>query len=260
MSRARSSYTSDWQTAASTQGSGCLSGFVIPPLAVLLVGILLAFFVKSLNIPVQAEGLPPATLGVGTTAAARAPVQSNVASVEMAVVSEPVASPSSTGISPIFTPEIQYWSGSIQQWAATANLDPNLVATVMQIESCGDPHATSRSGAMGLLQVMPYHFVAGENPYAPDTNALRGLSYLKRALDAAGGNARLALAGYNGGIGVITRGEWTWAAETARYVKYGFPIYEDALGGGTSSAALNEWYGRYGASLCRQAAQRLGLP
>jgi len=55
MPRARSSYTSDWQTAASTQGSGCLSGFLIPPLAVLIVGVLLAFFVKGLNIPVQAD-------------------------------------------------------------------------------------------------------------------------------------------------------------------------------------------------------------
>jgi soluble lytic murein transglycosylase-like protein len=240
MSRARSSYTSDWQTAASTQGSGCLSGFVIPPLAVLLVGLLLAFFVKGLNTPVQAESLQLATQGSVSPATS-------------------AAHPSSS-LSPIFTPEIHYWADSIIRWSAAAGVDPNLAATVMQIESCGDSHATSRSGAMGLFQVMPYHFVAGENPYAPDTNALRGLSYLKRALDAAGGNPRLALAGYNGGIGVITRGEWTWAAETARYVKYGFPIYEDALRGGTSSAALNEWYGRYGASLCRQAAQRLGLP
>ncbi len=83
---------------------------------------------------------------------------------------------------------------------------------------------------------------------------------MKRSLDKAGGNARLALAGYNGGIGVISRGEWTWAAETARYVKYGSPIYEDARSGVTTSASLNEWYGRYGAGLCRQAAQRIGLP
>ena len=240
MPRARSSYTSDWQTAASTQGSGCLSGFVIPPLAVLFVGLLLAFFVKGLNTPVQVESLPFATQGSVSSEISAARLPSN--------------------LSPIFTPEIHYWADSIIRWAAAAGLDPNLAATVMQIESCGDPHATSRAGAMGLFQVMPYHFAVGENPYAPDTNALRGLGYLKRALDAAGGNARPALAGYNGGIGVISRGEWTWAAETARYVKYGFPIYEDALRGGTSSASLNEWYGRYGAGLCRQAAQRLGLP
>ena len=230
-------YTSDRQTAASAQGSGCLSGFLIPPLAVLLVGLLLAFFVKGLSIPVQAE-----SLSVTTT------MQTTISAVP------------ATSLSPIFTPEIHYWADSITRWAAVSNLDPNLAAVVMQIESCGDPRATSRAGAIGLFQVMPFHFQAGEDPYQPDTNALRGLGYLKRSLDTAGGNARLALAGYNGGIGVISRGEWSWAAETARYVKYGYPIYEDARNGVTTSASLNEWYGRYGAGLCRQAAQRLGLP
>jgi len=237
MPRARTSYTSDRQTAASAQGSGCLSGFLIPPLAVLLVGLLLAFFVKGLSIPVQAE-----SLSVTTT------LQTTISAIP------------STSLSPIFTPEIHYWAESIARWAAASNLDPNLAAVVMQIESCGDPRATSRAGAIGLFQVMPFHFQAGEDPYQPDINALRGLGYLKRSLDTAGGNARLALAGYNGGIGVISRGEWNWAAETARYVKYGYPIYEDARSGVTTSASLNEWYGRYGAGLCRQAAQRLGLP
>ncbi|MGD8405957.1 MAG: transglycosylase SLT domain-containing protein [Anaerolineales bacterium] len=243
MPRARTSYTSDWQTAASTQGSGCLSGFLLPPIAVLLVGVLLVFFVKGLSIPVQAESLPLPTQANGLSVTTSAAIPST-----------------STSLSPIFTPEIHYWADSITKWAAAAGLDPNLAATVMQIESCGDPRATSRAGAMGLFQVMPFHFNAGENPYQPDTNALRGLDYLKRSLEKAGGNARLALAGYNGGIGVISRGEWSWAAETVRYVKYGFPIYEDARSGVTSSASLNEWYGSYGAGLCRQAAQRIGLP
>jgi soluble lytic murein transglycosylase-like protein len=130
----------------------------------------------------------------------------------------------------------------------------------MQIESCGDPRATSRSGAMGLFQVMPFHFQLGDNPYDPETNALRGLNYLARSLGAAGGNPRLALAGYNGGTGVIARAESAWPAETQRYVYYGAPIYEDARSGATDSAALTDWYQKYGVSLCRQAAQRLGIP
>jgi soluble lytic murein transglycosylase-like protein len=112
---------------------------------------------------------------------------------------------------------------------------------------------------MGLFQVMPYHFQATENPYSPNTNALRGLGYLSRSLNTARGNVRLALAGYNGGIGVIPRGEWTWAAETMRYVYYGAPIYEDARAGLTTSPALEEWYQKYGAGLCRQASGRLGI-
>jgi soluble lytic murein transglycosylase-like protein len=168
--------------------------------------------------------------------------------------------PSPSNLSPLFTPEIQYWSGSITQWAAASNLDPNLVAVIMQIESCGNLRAQSRAGAMGLFQVMPFHFYAIDNPYNPDTNAARGLAYLQKSLETAGGNARLALAGYNGGIGVIGRAEWTWPAETKRYVQYGSPIYEDAINGAASSSMLDEWYNQYGASLCKQARENLGLP
>jgi soluble lytic murein transglycosylase-like protein len=145
------------------------------------------------------------------------------------------------------------------RWANAASLDPNLLAVVMQIESCGDPRALSRAGAAGLFQVMPFHFRLGENPFNPDTNALRGTGYLSRSLEAGGGIARLALAGYNGGIGVISRGEWTWSAETNRYVRFGAPIYEDARNGVTSSPTLDEWYRKYGAGLCRQASNRLGI-
>ena len=113
---------------------------------------------------------------------------------------------------------------------------------------------------MGLFQVMPFHFYAVDDPYNPDTNAARGLAYLAKSLETGGGNALLAMAGYNGGIGLIGRAEWNWPAQTKRYVQYGVPIYEDARSGQTSSTALDEWYKNYGVSLCQQAHQRLGLP
>lgn len=166
----------------------------------------------------------------------------------------------STGLSPIFRREVLHWADSILRWADASSLDPNLVAAIMQIESCGDPRALSGSGAMGLFQVMPFHFQTGENPYDPETNALRGLNYLARSLSAANGDARLAMAGYNGGIGVIPRPEWTWSAQTRRYVQYGLPIYADAVNGIDPSPALNDWYTNYGVNLCNQAARRLGLP
>jgi len=162
-------------------------------------------------------------------------------------------------ISPIFPPEIQYWSGAIQSWAAAVGLDPNLVATVMQIESCGDPRARSPAGAMGLFQVMPYHFTASDDPYNPDTNAARGLAYLKRSLAAANGDARLALAGYNGGIGVIGRPESSWRLETQHYANVGNGIYNDAASGATVSPHLQAWMGVGVKSMCRQARARLGI-
>lgn len=227
MPRART--RKDYRLAAATQygqGGGCLSDFTIVPLAVLFVSAILASFAWKTNLL-------------------------------------PMDAPSnsiSTAISPIFRMEVQYWAHSISEWAGASNLNPNLVATIMQIESCGDPRAISSAGAMGLFQVMPFHFLATDNPYNPDTNAARGLAYLAHALETANGDARLAMAGYNGGIGIIQRAEWTWSAQTKRYVQYGAPIYQDALNGRESSNALDEWYAHYGVSLCKQAHQRLGLP
>jgi soluble lytic murein transglycosylase-like protein len=163
------------------------------------------------------------------------------------------------GIAPLFTPEVQYWSANIEKWSQQTGIDANLIATVMQIESCGDPRARSSAGAMGLFQVMPYHFENGEDPFKPATNALRGLEYLRRAREARGGVVYLGFAGYNGGITGAKRPESQWAKETQRYVYWGTGIYEDALQGKDQSDRLDEWLGRGGSSLCNQATQRLGL-
>jgi soluble lytic murein transglycosylase-like protein len=169
------------------------------------------------------------------------------------------SAPSGQVIAPLFTPEVQYWAENIAAWSEQTGIDSNLIATVMQIESCGDPRAHSSAGAIGLFQVMPYHFESGEDPYKPATNARRGLDYLKRALEAREGAARLGLAGYNGGISGAQRPESQWVSETQRYVYWGTGIYEDAVKGQANSARLDEWLGHGGSSLCDQAAQRLGL-
>jgi soluble lytic murein transglycosylase-like protein len=217
---------------------------LIPPLAVLLVSGLLALFAYSPFVTVSASPLP---LPPSDSSASSFPLLLNPGYAQ-------------TGLSPIFTPEVQYWGTRLLAWSAEFGLDPNLAATVMQIESCGYARALSRSGAIGLFQVMPFHFSETDSPFDPDTNARRGLAYLAQSLARAGGDPRLALAGYNGGIGVISRGEWSWSAETNRYVFYGGPIYADAVAGLSASNAVNEWYLKYGVSLCRQARDAIGLP
>ena len=248
MPRARFQNQDDWQTAAAYEtGSGCLSFYLLPPFAVLVIAGFLTLL--ALNSPISTSALMinnpnSSDPSLGLTTSSQLVSQSET---------------SSSDLSPIFTREVQHWGDDLVRWAKAASVDPNLAAVVMQIESCGDPQAVSRSGAMGLFQVMPFHFHRGENSYNPDTNALRGMNYLSRSLAAGGGNARLALAGYNGGFGVIARGEGTWAAETKRYVYSGAPIYDDARSGATSSAMLDEWYRKYGAGLCQQANRRLGI-
>jgi soluble lytic murein transglycosylase-like protein len=236
MTSARSEQTKNRTRRQTAESTGCLSGFLVPPLAVLCVSGLLAAFVAGFaNLPAQ-----PA-------AAQQAP-------------QAPALQVTGDGtLSPLFTPEIQFWAASLKHWAAQYNLDVNLAATVMQIESCGNPQARSSAGAIGLFQVMPFHFYNTDNAYDPDTNAARGLAYLRRALDAAKGNARLALAGYNGGIGVLGWGEAAWPAETQRYVTWGYPIYTDAAQNASQSAGLERWMTATGGSLCRRARQQLGI-
>jgi soluble lytic murein transglycosylase-like protein len=258
MPRARFQDQDDWQTAAASEtGSGCLSFYMLPPLAALVIAGVVAFI--ALKSPLSPAAMPVSNSTLLIQNSAQVPAAVNPTPI-WSFASDAEGSITASGLSPIFTKEVQHWANDIVRWASDASVDPNLAATVMQIESCGDPRATSRSGAMGLFQVMPFHFRFGENPYYPDTNALRGMNYLSRSLAAGSGSARLALAGYNGGIGVISRSEWNWPSETQRYVLYGAPIYEDARSGATSSTMLLEWYQKYGAGLCRQAAQRLGIP
>ena len=224
MPRARTS-TQDYQQTASTEtGSGCLSLFSLPILAVFVITCLITAL--SLSTPVTISASP----------------QIN----------------STNSISPIFTKEVQYWAGNITRWADASSLDPNLIATVMQIESCGDPRALSPAGAMGLFQVMPYHFSGSDAPYNPDTNALRGLAYLEESLSTHQ-NIRLALAGYNGGIGTAGKPESQWPSETIRYAYWGIGIFQNAQSGEEVSERLEEWYHAGGASLCHQAEQRLGI-
>jgi len=165
--------------------------------------------------------------------------------------------PLPTSISPIFTPSVQHWGSHIVAWGQQYSLDPNLIATVMQIESCGDSFAGSYAGAQGLFQVMPFHFQDGQDQLDPQTNAQVGLAYLQGAVIAAGGNPGLAMAGYNGGYGVIATGWGTWAQQTRDYYVWGTGIYLDALHGLSSSPSLQSWLHAGGSILCNQAISHL---
>jgi soluble lytic murein transglycosylase-like protein len=233
----------DEPAALDDYSGGCLPFAALPPLAVIVTGVIMYFFLTSFEF-----------------FSLEAAVQENISIQEL---NDEQGAPVSIGntqsskqIAALFTPEVQRWEAEIVEWSNEWGLDPNLVATVMQIESCGDPRAVSGAGAMGLFQVMPFHFDGIEDPYRPGTNAYRGLAYLRSALDARGGDVRLAFAGYNGGITGAKRPESAWPAETIRYVYWGTGIYADAKSGHSQSERLNEWLGRGGASLCTQAASR----
>ncbi|MCL6595737.1 MAG: lytic transglycosylase domain-containing protein [Firmicutes bacterium] len=95
-------------------------------------------------------------------------------------------------------------------------VSPYLVAAVVRAESKGRPGATSRRGAVGLMQIMPTTGAwaarrMGMREFGPAalrdpaTNLAIGTWYLHSLLVRYRGNLPLALAAYNGGEGNVDR-------------------------------------------------------
>lgn len=158
------------------------------------------------------------------------------------------------GLSAVFTPEVKRWREYIGNWSEEYDLPQNLIAVVMQIESCGNPHVRSPAGAIGLFQVMPYHFSSHEDPFEVPVNAARGLDYLSKGLKLGGGRIDLALAGYNGGHSQITKSPQLWPDETARYVRWGLGIWDDIQAAENSSGTLELWLDSGGRFLCENTS------
>jgi soluble lytic murein transglycosylase-like protein len=65
-------------------------------------------------------------------------------------------------VSSQFPEDILQWCALITTEAKQTGLDPDLVAALIWQESGGNPQAYSRSGAVGLMQVMPRDGLAAE--------------------------------------------------------------------------------------------------
>jgi soluble lytic murein transglycosylase-like protein len=87
------------------------------------------------------------------------------------------------------------------------NLDVDLLASVVQAESGGNPRAVSRAGARGLMQLMPATAASlgVQNSFQPQQNVSGGSAYLDQLLSQYGNNLALALAAYNAGPEAVDR-------------------------------------------------------
>jgi soluble lytic murein transglycosylase-like protein len=94
----------------------------------------------------------------------------------------------------------------VEQSARTHNVDPLLVDAVIKVESNYNPHAVSRVGAQGLMQLMPgtARDLGVSNSFDPGQNIEAGVKYLKY-LQTLFKDDRLALAAYNAGPGAVDK-------------------------------------------------------
>jgi soluble lytic murein transglycosylase-like protein len=117
---------------------------------------------------------------------------------------------------------------AIDAAAARHNVDPSLVRAVVKVESNFNPHAVSRKGAVGLMQLMPgtARQLKVADPYDPQQNIDGGVRHLKKLLENFNGNVPLTLAAYNAGEGAVTRRNGIPPyAETKNYVKQITQLY-----------------------------------
>ena len=169
------------------------------------------------------------------------------------------------------------WWEDIQQAARRHDVDPQLVAIIVLVESGGDPEAKSPAGATGLMQLMPAtaRELAGQAGMSdfgqdrltdPRTNIELGTAYVAQQLKRFGqtsdpdwqASVELAAAAYNGGPGTVTAmqdGSRGLPAETRRYVTWVGGMWRERRL--AESTTFKQWWSAGGLHLVQGAERRL---
>jgi len=120
-----------------------------------------------------------------------------------------------------FAEEIPYGE-LIYEKSKKYDVDPALVAAVIEQESRFKPRAKSHVGARGLMQLMPRtgRWMGARNLYDPEQNVDAGVKYIAYLDKRFKGDLRKIVAAYNGGEGNVMRYRGIPPfRETRQYVK-----------------------------------------
>jgi len=110
---------------------------------------------------------------------------------------------------------------AVRRIAAENSLSPQLIHSVIKVESNYNPHAISNKGALGLMQLIPAtaRRFGVSDVFNPVQNIQGGAKYLRYLLDLYSEDYPLALAAYNAGEAAVARyGGVPPFAETRNYV------------------------------------------
>lgn len=181
------------------------SGSISPDTVQKLLG-----FNPAPNIPVADSQ----NVSTGNTAAVTSGSQTNAAS------SGNTSSSSSTSLDAYF-----------EEAAEKYNVDVKLLKAIAHAESNFNPNATSSSGAMGVMQLMPStaRSLGITDAYNAYDNIMGGAKVISQHLANYNGDVSLALAAYNAGSGNVAKyGGVPPFTETQNYIKKVLAYYEGA--------------------------------
>jgi len=116
--------------------------------------------------------------------------------------------------------------------ATAEGIDPFLARAVIQAESAFYARARSRTGALGLMQLMPQtaQRFGVVDPFDPRQNITGGVKYLRWLSENFNGDLPKVVAAYNAGEGAVTRYRGIPPfAETRAYVPRVLELYAKRL-------------------------------
>jgi len=171
---------------------------------------------------------------------------------------------------------VKRWSVPMEAMGKKYDIDPNVLAILMTMESGGNPKAHSEADAQGLLQVTPptgkdiaakflkkpmTHY----DLYDPQTNIEFSAAYLSYLRDTFGTTQQgpdwnvtveLIAAGYNGGPGAaasLEKGEGLHDPQTIMYSRDAYNMWRERHA--SASPTFERWKERGGSNLLIRAQQ-----
>jgi soluble lytic murein transglycosylase-like protein len=170
---------------------------------------------------------------------------------------------------------VKKWETPIGQMAGKYNVDPNLIAIIMTLESGGDPKAGSSAGAKGLMQItgttakditqkfLKAPIKSNYDLNDPADNIELGTAYLAYLRNTFGewqqgpswnATVELVAAGYNGGPGAanaVYTGKGLADTQTVVYSRDAFNMWRERFQ--KDSPTYDRWLERGGQTLINAA-------